>query len=193
MPDWGVSITSMPWLKWLKWIKPKQLAIALLRDDIDAEINQRTEAHRKRIEELGQWNETNKERIEEINKLDIEKITKRAEQAVALSKERVKVFQEEMIHYVKLYGKAVGVLAMMAHTYPVDWEYHSRNLDPEVSHLVDDVKATFPPPSPPPEGLGLGLGGLLDALPPPNPFLSPTGSLTEYIKKAEKDKDPSKR
>ncbi len=179
------------WLAWLKWLNPKQWAMAALRDEIKREINQHIEAHRKRIAELDQWNEITKERIEEINKLDIEKITKKAEQAAALSEEKAKFLLEGMMRYVRLYGTSVGVLAKMAHTYPVDWEFYTSNLNPEVRQFVDEVKATFPRPTlPPPLNIGLGLGGMLDA--GSQPPILPVGTLLAEGGK-DKDKDPSKR
>ena len=39
------------WLAWLKWLRPKQWLVVFLRDEIDRQIENRTE-YRHRIEEL---------------------------------------------------------------------------------------------------------------------------------------------
>jgi len=63
---------------WLKWLNPKQVLVSFLRDEIDRQIENRTEVYHRRIEELEHWNETTKKRVYEITELKIEEATSKA-------------------------------------------------------------------------------------------------------------------
>ena len=153
------------WLAWLKWLNPKQWLVVFLRDEIDRQIENRTEVYRHRIEELDQWNKTTKERVEELKELEVEKITKKAELDVAATQEKAEAWEKSFRQTIEWLVNASAYIAM-TEAHPLESALQRPPLHPVVRIMVEDIKPGLPPPPPLPTLHSvLGLAGR-----PPEPL-----------------------
>ncbi len=182
MPEWGVL------LKLLNWLKP--WAMALLRDDIDKQIESRTEVYRRQLEDRDRWLQDNESSIRKIYENKIEAQRSESDRHIVAVGEEAKVWEARAREERQLYIGALIPLTFMAFTYPLGWANLRQVIKPEVRQLVEggveELRKQLSPPSQPQPPLlsdfnlavitgGIGIGTLL----------------AEGGK--DKDKDPSKR